>query len=104
MRPLRKARVMFKETPAGFIEETGEGYRFVYDSAYLAEGSPVAVTFPLREQPYESKSLFPFFRGLLPEGWFREIVCRTLKIDSKDEFGLLVKACSDCVGAVWIKE
>jgi len=104
MKPLRKASVMFKETPAGLIEETGEGYRFIYDSAYLAEGSPVAVAFPLREQPYESKSLFPFFKGLLPEGWFREIVCRTLKIDSRDEFGLLVKACGDCVGAVWIKE
>ena len=26
MRPLRKASVMFKETLAGSIEETGEGY------------------------------------------------------------------------------
>jgi len=104
MRPLRKASVMFKDTPAGFVEETGDGYRFAYDPAYLAGGVPIAVAFPLREQPYESKTLFPFFKGLLPEGWFREIVCRTLKIDSKDEFGLLARACGDCVGAVWIKE
>ena len=104
MRPLRKASVIFKETTAGSIEETGEGYRFAYDPAYLTQGIPIAVAFPLREQPYESKTLFPFFKGLLPEGWFREIVCRTLKIDSKDEFGLLVKACGDCIGAVWIKE
>jgi serine/threonine-protein kinase HipA len=104
MRPLRKARVIFKETPAGAIEETGAGYRFTYDPAYLAKGSPIAVSFPLREQPYESKTLFPFFKGLLPEGWFREIVCQTLKIDSKDEFNLLIKACGDCIGAVWIKE
>jgi len=47
--------------------------------------------------------LFPFFKGLLPEGWYREVVCQTLKIDPKDEFGLLVKACGDCIGAVWIK-
>jgi len=31
MRPLRKASVIFKETTAGSIEETGEGYRFAYD-------------------------------------------------------------------------
>lgn len=103
MRPLRKASVMFKETLAGAIEETGEGYRFAYHPAYLANGIPIAVAFPLREQPYESKTLFPFFKGLLPEGWFRDIVCQTLKIDSKDDFGMLIKACGDCIGAVWIK-
>ncbi|MDD5706100.1 MAG: HipA N-terminal domain-containing protein [Kiritimatiellae bacterium] len=104
MKPLRKASVMFKDRPAGSIEETGEGYRFSYDPAYLAGGVPIAVAFPLQAQPYESKTLFPFFKGLLPEGWFRDIVCQTLKIDSKDKFGLLVKACGDCIGAVWIKQ
>ena len=95
---------MFKEAVAGVIEETGKDYRFTYDPAYLAQGKPIAVALPLREQPYESKTLFPFFKGLLPEGWFREIVCQTLKIDPKDDFGLLIKACGDCIGAVWIKE
>ena len=104
MKPLRRASVIFKEWPAGIIEETGNVYRFTYDPAYLAQGSAIAVAFPLREQCYESKTLFPFFKGLLPEGWFREIVCQTLKIDPKDDFGLLIKACGDCVGAVWIKE
>lgn len=103
MKPPRRANVMFKETMAGVIEETGEGYRFTYDPAYLVNGKTVGVSFPLRGEPYESRTLFPFFRGLLPEGWFREIVCQTLKIDSRDEFGLLIKACGDCVGAVWIK-
>lgn len=103
MKPLRKASVMFKETLAGVIEETGTGYRFSYDSAYLVMGKPIGVVFPLRSEPYESQALFPFFRGLLPEGWFREIVCQTLKIDPKDDFGLLIKACGDCIGAVWIQ-
>jgi serine/threonine-protein kinase HipA len=104
MKHHRKASVMFKEAPAGIIEEAGNGYRFTYDPAYLAQGRSIAVAFPLREQFYESKTLFPFFKGLLPEGWFREIVCQTLKIDPKDDFGLLIKACGDCIGAVWIKE
>lgn len=104
MKAPRKAHVMFKAAVAGIIEETGQGYRFAYDSAFLTQGKPIAVAFPLREQPYESKALFPFFKGLLPEGWFREVVCQTLKIDTKDDFGLLIKACGDCIGAVWIKE
>ena len=104
MKALRKANVMFKDALAGVIEETGQGYRFTYDTTYLPKGQPIGVAFPLRQQPYESKVLFPFFRGLLPEGWFRAIACQTLKIDPKDEFGLLVKTCGDCIGAVWIKE
>ena len=103
MKPLRKATVMFKEAVAGVIEETGQGYRFSYDSGFLTTGKAIGVAFPLRAEPYESRTLFAFFKGLLPEGWFREIVCQTLKIDPKDDFGLLIKACGDCIGAVWIK-
>jgi serine/threonine-protein kinase HipA len=94
---------MFKLMLAGNIEETDKGYRFTYDPAFLTQGNPIGFAFPLRTEPYESQSLFPFFKGLLPEGWFREIVCQTLKIDPKDDFGLLIKGCGDCIGAVWIK-
>lgn len=104
MKPLRKASVMFKETMAGIVQETGTGYRFTYDPNFLKSGEPIAVAFPLRAQPYENRTLFPFFQGLLPEGWYREVVCQTLKIDPKDDFGLLVKACGDTIGAVWIKQ
>ena len=100
----RKASVMFKNRLAGVIDETDAGYRFTYDPSYLNDGTSISVSLPLREQPYESQTLFPFFKGLLPEGWFREIVCQTLKIDPKDDFGLLARACGDCIGAVWIKE
>jgi serine/threonine-protein kinase HipA len=103
VKALRKADVMFKETMAGVVEETGAGYRFSYDPDFLKNGAPIAVAFPLRAEPYESRTLFPFFKGLLPEGWYREVVCQTLKIDPKDDFGLLVKACGDTIGAVWIK-
>jgi len=103
-RPLRKARVMFKDALAGTVEEIIGGYRFTYDADFVKQGEPIAVAFPLRAEPYESRELFPFFQGLLPEGWYREIVCRTLKIDPEDEFGLLIKSCRDTVGAVWVKE
>ena len=68
MKALRKADVMFKDALAGVMEETGTGCRFAYDPVFLKEGKPIAVAFPLREQPYESATLFPFFKGLLPEG------------------------------------
>jgi serine/threonine-protein kinase HipA len=69
----------------------------------LTNGHPIAVSFPLQAQPFESEDLFPFFKGLLPEGWYKEIVSKTLKIDKKDLFGFLISACEDCIGAVWIR-
>ena len=95
---------MFKDALAGILEERDDRYRFSYDADYLQHQVPIAIAFPLQEEPFESKTLFPFFQGLLPEGWYREIVCRTLKVDPADDFGLLIKACKDCIGAVWIVE
>ncbi len=94
---------MYKNRRAGIIEEVSVGYRFTYDSDFLTNGDPIAVSFPLQAQPFESEDLFPFFKGLLPEGWYREIVSKTLKIDKKDLFGFLISACEDCIGAVWIR-
>jgi serine/threonine-protein kinase HipA len=103
MNPPRKAEVMFRDTPAGVIEEIAAGFRFTYHPDYLTTGTPIGTAFPLRGEPYERPTLFPFFKGLLPEGWFREIVCQTLKIDPRDDFGLLIRSCGDCIGAVWIR-
>jgi len=100
----RKAVVMFKDRRAGIIEEIIRGYRFTYDSDFLPDGDPIAVTFPLQTEPFESEELFPFFKGLLPEGWYREIVSKKLKIDKKDLFGFLMNACEDTIGAVWIRK
>lgn len=35
----------------------------------------------LREEPYENKVLFPFFDGLVPEGWLLNIAERSWKIN-----------------------
>ncbi len=99
----RRAVVMYKNRRAGIIEEIPAGYLFTYDSDFLPKGDPIAVSFPLRPEPFESEDLFPFFKGLLPEGWYREIVSKKLKIDKKDLFGFLMNACEDTIGAVWIK-
>jgi serine/threonine-protein kinase HipA len=59
---------------------------------------------PLRAAPYRSRGIPSFFEGLLPEGWYLEIVSRTLKVDPTDKFGLLLATCRDCIGPVSIRE
>ena len=58
----------------------------------------------MREEPYDSGILFPFFDGLIPEGWLLGVVSRNWKIDTKDRFGLLLVACKDGIGNVSIVE
>ena len=72
---------------------------------YLKREDAVAVslTLPLREAPYETTILFPFFDGLIPEGWLLGVVSRNWKINQKDRFGLLLAACRDCIGDVCIR-
>ncbi len=64
---LRRARVMFRDKLAGVVEETAAGYRFAYDHAFLSVGQAISQSLPLRPEPFVSNSLFPFFRGLLPD-------------------------------------
>ncbi len=100
----RRGVVYCHDRRAGVIEQTGSGCRFTYDPEYVREGAPISFSLPLREEPFTSEHLFPFFRGLLPEGWYREIASSTLKIDEHDEFGLLLGTCADCIGAVSVRK
>ena len=101
----RCGAVYVRERRAGLLEEqNGGGYRFTYDADYLVGGQAVSLGLPLQAEPFESPSLFPFFAGLVPEGWYLEIVTRTIKVDAADVFGLLLATCGDCIGAVSIRE
>jgi len=100
--PLRRAKVKYKDQVAGTLSETATGYQFQYDPTYLRTGQPISLSLPLREEPFESRELFSFFRGLLPEGWYLAIVSATAKIDAQDAFGILVATTSDTIGAVTV--
>ena len=106
MEAYRTAYVFVRDTFAGTLKETDAGYSFVYDSEYLMRDTATAVslTLPMRAEEYTSKTLFPFFDGLIPEGWLLNIVTENWKIDPKDRFGLLLVACKDPIGNVRIKE
>ena len=98
----RRAKVNFNGRLAGHLRETENGFQFIYDEEYLRSGQPISVSLPLRKEPYESKQLFSFFQGLLPEGWYLDIVSVTSKIDANDSFGLLLATTGDTIGAVTV--
>ena len=101
---MKKAKVLFHDKPAGILSETEEGYEFLYYQEYVANSKtdPVSLTLPKRTEPYISKIMFPFFDGLIPEGWLLDLAEKNWKIDARDRMGLLLACCRDCIGAVSI--
>ena len=99
---MRKAKVYMHDLLAGELTETDEGYSFLYDKSYLQSDNATAVslTLSLSDQPYESVFMFPFFDGLIPEGWLLEIAEKNWKLDKRDRMGLLLACCRNCIGAV----
>lgn len=100
----RSGKVYIQNIFAGQIYESDDGYEFKYDDSYLdtPNAKAVSLTMPLTHETYKSGNLFPFFDGLIPEGWLLNVVERNWKIDGKDRFGLLLAACRDCIGDVYI--
>ena len=100
----RKADVFYDNRLAGIVEETDGGYRFTYDPGYLKTGKAISLSLPLQAEPFESATLFSFFAGMNSEGWYRDIVCATRKIDRTDEFGILLVTGEGTIGAVTVRE
>jgi serine/threonine-protein kinase HipA len=100
----RKANVFYHDRLAGVLEEIDLGYQFVYVSDYLKTGRAISLSLPLQKEAFRSVVLFPFFAGMTSEGWYRDIVCATKKIDPTDEFGVLLVTGDNTIGAVSVKE
>ena len=98
----RKGIVYIRGEQAGIIEETDEGYRFTYDPEYCEKEGAVAasLTLPLRTQSYFSEVLFPFFDGLIPEGWLLDIALRNTDVSILDRMSLLLLCCKECIGSI----
>ena len=99
---MRKAEIKIYDTTAGWLVEDENGYHFKYDTSYLNSPSPdpISLTLPLQEKSFTSKILFPFFDGLIPEGWLLDIAQNNWKLNPRDRMGLLMACCKDCIGAV----
>ncbi|MFN8431661.1 MAG: HipA N-terminal domain-containing protein [Spirosomataceae bacterium] len=98
----RKAIVWLHGEEVGVLEETDAGYEFKYLVHYQSgkEATPVSKTLPLSVSKYQSKVLFPFFDGLIPEGWLLDIAVDNWKVSERDRFGLLLTCCQNTIGAV----
>lgn len=64
MDAFRTGFVYVEDCYAGTLSETEDGYRFAYDADYLSSENPraVSLTLPLRDEPYDSSTLFFFLR------------------------------------------
>jgi serine/threonine-protein kinase HipA len=100
---MRSANIYYNDTLAGVLTETTDGeYVFQYDDEYIQNHPDQFLTFtmPVRKSPYKENRLFPFFEGLIPEGWLLNIAAKNWKINPNDRMGLLLACCQNCIGAV----
>ena len=118
---VKAMRKQYNLTQVELSEKSGVGLRFVREleqgkqtlrldkvnqllSLFGSEvGEAVSLTLPLTEKAYHDKVLFPFFDGLIPEGWLLDIAEKNWKIDARDRMSLLLACCKDCIGAVGIE-
>jgi serine/threonine-protein kinase HipA len=99
---MRKAEIKINNVTAGMLTQDENGYHFVYEPAFLQTEKPfpVSKTLPLQTSAFDSNILFPFFDGLIPEGWLLDVAEKNWKLNPRDRMGLLLACCKDCIGAV----
>ena len=101
---MRQAKIVYKEEEAGLLtQHDNASFTFRYHDAWLANNDKqsISLTLPKTQQEFHSKYLFPFFFNMLPEGSNKQLVCKHMRIDSDDYFGLLMAtAKNDSIGAV----
>ncbi|MDT0689960.1 HipA N-terminal domain-containing protein [Salegentibacter sp. F188] len=102
---MRQAKIIIDQSLAGILTENEEAYIFEYDEDYLKSKSPkpVSLTLPLQKESFKSEILFPFFDGLIPEGWLLDIVHKNWKLNPRDRMGLLLATCKDCIGNISVR-
>lgn len=103
---MRKGNVYINDRLCGQIWEDDGNFYFVYLKQWLNDPNkePVSLTLPLQEATYESNILFPFFDGLIPEGYLLEIALKRFHLSLNDRMALLLKTCVDTIGNVSVKE
>lgn len=103
---MRQATILYNNILAGILTETDDGYfTYQYDENYIANypDSFITFTMPVNETVYKENRLFPFFEGLIPEGWLLDIASKSWKINTNDRMGLLLACCKNCIGAVSVE-
>ena len=101
---MRQAVILYKGEQAGILTQHDDGsFTFRYNDVWMADSNKpgISLTLPKSKQECHSQYLFPFFYNMLPEGSNRQVVCKLMRIDADDYFGLLLTtAKNDTIGAV----
>lgn len=97
---MEKGKVFFKDNLCGHIQKKTDGS---FEFQYSATKDSVSLTLPVSQTVYKSDALFPFFDGLIPEGWLLNLAEKNWKIPKDDRMALLLAACQDCIGAAHIR-
>lgn len=94
--------VYLHDERAGVLERLdGARLRFTYAHDWLATAeTPISLSLPLQEEPFEDSDCRPFFTGLLPEGDFLRSIARTFHISAANPFTVLEEIGGECAGAV----
>lgn len=103
---MRQAKIFYNDIFCGILIETNDGdFTFQYNEGYISNYPDQFITFtmPVRGSLYRERRLFPFFEGLIPEGWLLEIASKNWKINRNDRMGLLLACCHNCIGAVSVE-
>lgn len=94
-----KGRIYFKKQAAGIISREIDG---IFKLQYEKNGPSISLTLPNLQEVYTSEELFPFFDGLIPEGWLLNLIQKNWKLPKNDRMSLLLTTCRDCIGAASI--
>lgn len=96
---MKRGKVYLHNQLAGLLVEDENGFTFQYDEKFLKQSNAqcVSLTLPLTDKPYKNNVLFPFFDGLIPEGWLLDIAEKNWKINQRDRMSLLLACCKDCL-------
>ena len=101
---MRKAEILYKDEEAAVLTQHDDGtFTLKYHDSWMNDNSKpsISLTLPKTKQEYHSKYLFPFFYNMLPEGSNKQVVCKHMRIESDDYFGLLMNTSkNDTIGAV----
>lgn len=99
--------IYLKNIKCGVLSKLGDdSFEFKYLDEYIQNnGQSISLSLPIALKHFHSTSLFPFFEGLIPEGWLLNLAQKELRLNAnKDKFELLVALCQQTIGAVHVGE
>ncbi len=103
---MRRANIYKQGILAGQLVQDDAGYGFTYDEDYrrMEGAKSISLTLPIEQVSYRSLVLFPFFDGLIPEGWLLAIAQYRWKLNPRDRMGLLLACCQENIGDISVEE